>query len=163
LTDSAHDSQDWAIDYALTSLAAVRTISWADASSCLLADCASVVECDSDRSEYLSASSLAHLGALYFRALPAGQDGSTEISWWRSVGSRVDQIGEHKQTLVAGPAGEMAGRLSGIKDTYGRRCSRSPDPRRHLSPPSDNGRLVAFRVTAPSEAPQAEDAPGSTG
>lgn len=112
----AYGSQDWAIDYALTGMAAIRAICWADASSCLLADCDSIVDCDSDRSAYLSASTVAQLGHRYFRALPAAAD--SEVSWWSAVHRRIEQVGQDKQSLIVGPVGEMANRLSEIKDTY---------------------------------------------
>ncbi|ACV79096.1 hypothetical protein [Nakamurella multipartita] len=112
----AYGNQDWAINYALTGLAAIRAICWADASSCLLADCDSIVDCDSDRSAYLSASTVAQLGRLYFRALPP--DTEPEMSWWSAVHGRVERAGEDKQALILGPVGEMANRLSEIRDTY---------------------------------------------
>uniref|UniRef100_UPI003784579E hypothetical protein n=1 Tax=Nakamurella sp. TaxID=1869182 RepID=UPI003784579E len=114
----AQGNPDWAMDYALTNLAAVRTISWAAGADSLLSDCHSMPECDSDRSALQGAATVAELGALYFRALPQPSGQQSELHWWRGVLARIEQIGEDKQALLIGPVAQIADRLVSIRDEY---------------------------------------------
>lgn len=114
----AQRNPDWAIDYALTNLTAIRTISWAAAAENLLADCESMPECESDRSALQGAATIAELGALYFRALPRPPGQEPELHWWQSALARIERVGEDKQALLTGPVGEITNRLSAIHATY---------------------------------------------
>lgn len=114
----AQGNPDWAIDYALTNLVAIRTISWAAAAENLLADCESMPECESGRSALQGAATIAELGALYFRALPRPPGQGPELDWWQSALARIERVGEDKQALLTGPVGEITNRLTGIRDEY---------------------------------------------